>query len=504
MRVVVTAALLVASCGRNRDGDGAEALPTWDDPVAGIVAARCGDCHGGDAPAGGYDLGSYLGALGGGSDAVANAIAGDPSSRLLTALGDDTHRGVAGVRPLLTTWVVDARLAYRESAIHAPGLLNPAAPDFHGRLLRDRDWDFALCQRCHGDDFAGGASGASCLDCHRDGPTACSTCHRDGPTSGAHAAHRQSPGLDRAVDCGECHRVPRRWDAPGHIVGGDGRADPPPAEVELGPLAARDLSPPRRSAPPVYDPATGTCRNVYCHGGVLGDPAAAHAAPVWTGGAGQAACGGCHGAPPASHASAACARCHPGAAAHLDGALDVGDGSGPCSGCHGDASSPAPPRALDGATLPSALAVGAHRSHLEAPSRLRPPIACDECHVVPAEVDAPGHIDSDLPAEVFPAGAGVLARAGGASPAWDRDAGVCRNVYCHGDGAPRWTAVGRGEAACGRCHGLPPADGRHDPELGIADCTTCHSSVDDHGNILFTGDPGHEASLHLDGHVDLR
>ena len=37
--------------------------------------------------------------------------------------------------PLLVTWVIDARLAYRDSALHEPGLMNPADPDFHGAML---------------------------------------------------------------------------------------------------------------------------------------------------------------------------------------------------------------------------------------------------------------------------------------------------------------------------------------------------------------------------------
>ena len=242
-----------------------------------------------------------------------------------------------------------------------------------------------------------------------------------------------------------------------------------------------------------------------------------------------AACGGCHGAPPADHASdVACATCHPATiggggalvtAAHLDGVLDVGDGSGACTGCHGGPAGPAPPRGLAGETLPAALAVGAHRAHLEAPSQLRAPIACTECHLVPAAVDDAGHLDSALPAEVFPAGAGVIARADDAVPLWDHGTGRCSDVYCHGGGdrlgndlapdritEPTWTMVGDGQAACGRCHGLPPIDilHDHDPAYTIADCTTCHPSVDGFGSIVFTGPPEARTTLHLNGEYDLR
>jgi predicted CxxxxCH...CXXCH cytochrome family protein len=515
-------AALVAACGEERESPASTDGPTWDDGVATLVGDRCAGCHAGPDPAGAYDPTSYLGALGGGSDAVPNAIAGDPGSRILTALEDPAHRSVADAAPALRAWVVDGRLALRRSRIHGPGILDPRAADFHGEILRTGGWRFAACQGCHGDDFDGGTSGAACTTCHAPAPTACETCHGDGPTTGSHAAHRAAPELGRPTGCEACHRVPERWDQPGHILDENGRPDPSPSEVVLGALAARDVSPPRRTAPPAFEPATGTCSDVYCHGGTLGDGAAAHPAPTWYGPSGQAACGGCHGAPPTDHAQTTCNGCHPAprpgdrvAAGHLDGVLDVGAG---CTDCHGSAAGgPAPPRSLDGATAPSALAVGAHQSHLRAAGRVSAPIACQECHVVPASVTAPGHIDSERPAEVFPAGSGTLARADGAVPTWDRGTATCSDVYCHGGGAglatddapgrvavPTWTRVGRGEAACGRCHGLPPRDTVHAPTLGIADCTTCHPSVDAFGNVLFTGPAGAETTEHLDGTVDLR
>jgi predicted CxxxxCH...CXXCH cytochrome family protein len=391
--------------------------------------------------------------------------------------------------------------------VHGPGLLDPASPGFHGTLLAERGWDFALCRSCHGEDDDGGTSGVSCLGCHEDGPTSCTTCHDE--TTGAHAAHLTSPTLDRAVPCGECHVVPSAWDDPGHIVG-----DSAPAEVVLGALAARDVVPPRRTEPPSYDPATATCAGVYCHGGTLGDSAATAARPTWSAGAVASSCGACHGAPPSDHPSSRCTSCHPAApAAHLDGVLAIGKDTGDgCSACHGDATSPAPPRGLGGETSPQVLAVGVHRAHLDGPSRLRGPIACTECHVAVAELESIGHIDSAEPAEVFVVGSGMLARADGAMPAWDRTTGTCSGTYCHGAGqslsadaapdritAPVWTHAGDGEAACGRCHGIPPIDGTHAPILTIADCATCHpATVDDFGNILFTG----LESEHIDGDVD--
>jgi predicted CxxxxCH...CXXCH cytochrome family protein len=521
---VLIALLGVGACVSQRTRADDRPITFWVGEIEAVVAGACGGCHGGEAPAGGYQLTTYLGALGAGSDATANAIAGNPDSRLLAILvepDDPIHGELADVAPVLARWVVDARLAYRDSDLHAAGLMNPADPDFHGGLIAARSWDFAGCARCHGEAFDGGASGASCRGCHAEGPTACVTCHGDGPTSGAHEAHRDGE-LERPAACDDCHVVPEAWDDEGHIVRA-GAADPAPAEVVFGAAAARDVVPPRRRAPPSYDPATATCAAVYCHGGTLGDAAASFASPRWVGGDGQAACGGCHGTPPSGHLGDECQSCHPTAVAangtlaarHLDGVLDVGNGGTGCSACHGDAVSSAPPADLSGGTSPELLGVGAHRSHVLGPGRIADPVTCGECHVVPSDFATVGHID-DGPAEVFPAAAGDLARRDGAAPTWDRATARCSATYCHGGGdalsldlgpdripQPSWTAVGQGEAACGRCHGLPPADGAH-PVATIAECTDCHPSVDGFGNILFTGPSGAEHTSHLDGIVDLR
>ena len=355
--------------------------------------------------------------------------------------------------------------------IHPDGFDDPASNEFHGAELRRRDYDFALCASCHGDDLDGGASGVSCRTCHEDGPTSCSTCHDEEPATGSHDAHLGGGPMERRWECAECHTVPDRWDAPGHIVDADGRLDPAPAEVVLARGGACDAS-------------AGTCTG-GCH---------LDAEPRWTRpGQGEAACGSCHGTPPpAPHApQERCATCHPtGDASHIDGELDVGGG---CTGCHGEDGDPAPPRDLTGDTLVAALGVGAHQAHLDAPRRLRGPLACADCHDVPATRDAPGHIDSALPAEVALVGGG----------AWDRAAATC-DSWCHGDAAPVWTVDGGEQVACGTCHGVPPADADHAPDLEIDDCAGCHpDTVDAFGNVILTGAPGSETSQHMDGEVDV-
>jgi predicted CxxxxCH...CXXCH cytochrome family protein len=368
--------------------------------------------------------------------------------------------------------------------VHPAGLLDPASDDFHAQELRRHDWDFAVCARCHGDDFAGGAARKSCLTCHTEGPTACVTCHGAGPTSNAHAVHREVAGLG----CAECHVVPARWDDEGHLRRG-GVAITTPAPVVFGARAQTTLDPADRSGPPSW--RDGACQNVYCHGAALHAAGGTATSPRWDDPAPAGACDRCHGAPPPGHAQSQCATCHPTGAAHLDGAVQIGlvPDAG-CSGCHGDATSPAPPRDLAGNTAPSAIGVGAHRKHLTVPSGLRGPIPCSDCHAVPSRVDDPGHIDSALPAEVL------------ATLSWDRTAQTCGSSTCHVGSRPVWTVSGG--VVCGSCHGIPPAGLPHNPAMTLATCTTCHpGTVDEFGKILLTVGPGGTTSLHLNGVVDV-
>lgn len=336
--------------------------------------------------------------------------------------------------------------------IHPPGIAEETSENFHGRELARRDYDFGLCAKCHGEDFSGGAAGASCLDCHDDSPTACTTCHREDTETGAHATHRTS-----GATCAECHVVPASWDDDGHIRRG-GKADPRPAEVLFGARAALTLDAADRAGPPQYE--AGTCRNVYCHGDVLGAAGGAATQPVWTSAA-TGGCARCHGAPPPSHAQAACATCHPASAPHIDGAIQIGRTAG-CDGCHGTAGDPAPPFDLAGNEFITAIGVGAHQAHLTGASQLRAPLACSECHTVPTTVGAVGHIDSPLPADVLPA------------VGWNRTTQTC-GTWCHGSATPVWTQ--RGGAACGTCHAVPPQTPSHAGVFGVQSCATCHPTA---------------------------
>ncbi len=381
--------------------------------------------------------------------------------------------------------------------VHPLDVNDPASPDFHGTLIQNLGWNFSLCQGCHGQDFSGGTSGVSCLTCHSDGPTSCTTCHGQPPATGAHRAHASGATLQKKFDCTECHLKPLVYTDAGHLFAADGTLLPDEPRVTFGALAGASLDGGARIGPPTY--ASGTCSNVYCHGGAFADASATNRAPTWSGGGDQAACGTCHGTPPSDHARTNCAECHPRVvdgsgkivdfARHLDGKLSLGDESGGCLACH-----PSPG--------------GAHASHTGAAHKIAAPIACGDCHAVPQAVSSAGHIDHAGPATVFPAGLGGLAFSDGAQPAWSHAAATCSAVYCHGGGAalaadtspsivraPSWTP-GSGAATCGACHGIPPTNAPHTAAMTLADCARCHPSTIDASGALVAG------GTHLDGKVD--
>ncbi len=161
--------------------------------------------------------------------------------------------------------------------------------------------------------------------------------------------------------------------------------------------------------------------------------------------------------------------------------------------CHGDDNSNAPPQSTSGATATTDVAVGAHREHLTVESPWHRPIACSDCHTVPAAVDEPGHMDGDGKAEV------TFAMIAGAGAAWT---GTTCTTSCHGSAAmggaqptPLWTKVDGTQSMCGSCHGTPPPQPKHPPSSATG-CATCHPTMEE-GVALFR-DP----ASHINGIVE--
>ncbi|NOY91661.1 MAG: CxxxxCH/CxxCH domain-containing protein [Deltaproteobacteria bacterium] len=196
--------------------------------------------------------------------------------------------------------------------------------------------------------------------------------------------------------------------------------------------------------------------------------------------------------------------------ASLDGSLDSAIDAGPtlrppgvpvgtlpppaCDDCHGDETSPAPPLDLAGHTATRERGVGAHRSHLSSSDWHRQ-VQCEDCHLVPTEVDDPGHIDTPLPAELT---WGTVPLQRGAEPSFDGTS--CSDVYCHGsrldpggtNTTPKWTVVDGTQGFCGTCHSLPPG-GTHPKYDG---CQVCHPTIDASWSIV-------APERHIDGQLDL-
>jgi predicted CxxxxCH...CXXCH cytochrome family protein len=505
--LALCACMALNACSERRAR--APAAPVYRDEIADLLAERCGDCHGRDAAAG-YSVRRYLDVLACvAGDAGVRRVAGsgDAGGVLLDVLERDDHAGLlnAGEQARLRSWLA-AGAPLRGAGLHAAGILNPRSEQWHGTLAAGERFARLLdskhpeaCGRCHDGAPARPlgvtqpAPGATaCSECHHEpqGVLACGTCHGDGaghaypprdrclfaaPASDAHRAHVESTRLrDAPLACSACHPAA---DASLRGRHADGRVD-----VRFDPTLARLGA--------RFDPVTRRCA-VSCH-----DREGARAQPRFDE-PGPLQCGDCHGAPPANHYGGPCSSCHaePNAdgsalrarTLHMNGRVDVGVSEGrECGACHGAGGDPMP-------------VTPGHVVHRD--SVLSAPIVCSDCHVMPEEITSAGHLDrgqATPPDIVF----GARARAFGQQPSFE--AGVCRNVACHGAGvgesldrALRWED--RGSPSCSSCHGLPPG-GSH-PQDDRCATTICH------GSEVRAGDPptisAAGRALHIDGVIDV-
>jgi predicted CxxxxCH...CXXCH cytochrome family protein len=356
----VALVLAASACSKARPLQGAPTQPvSWEEDIAPLFAAQCSACHSGATPPVGYRTTSYLEVLGPQNAPVATA--GDTNSPLLRTIdptrADAVHQPVSAAYEKTRAWVVEGRLSFFRSEVHEGGILNPRDPEFHSGFVRERSWNFAVCQSCHGSDLAGGKVGVSCQQCHSfqvasDGVPTCSSCHGSDQSPapprdlacntsqsargvGAHQAHVLGrTNISGTIPCETCHTVPATIDSPGHLD------HPLPANVIFSGLAVAS------GASPSWNGTS--CSSTYCHGGgsnLSSDTAFRQRTPVWTLGTSQAFCGSCHGIPPSTplHSGVVfpdCARCHantvdsngqilvsgpPGArtSAHINGVIDV-------------------------------------------------------------------------------------------------------------------------------------------------------------------------------------
>ncbi|MBI5507285.1 MAG: CxxxxCH/CxxCH domain-containing protein [Deltaproteobacteria bacterium] len=343
------------------------------------------------------------------------------------------------------------------------------------------DWGETGCRACHG-SLANPAPPLSIAGGDR----------ADEIAVGAHQTHLGGGLASRPVACSECHQVPVRVDAPGHV---DTEL---PAEVAFGALATG-------AGAVIADWERGLERcSSYCHGATL--PGGTNTTPQWTRVDGsEAACGSCHGLPPAGGhpQSNACEQCHfPSAGpsgsianryTHVDGKLDL---VLTCTSCHGTPGvNPAPPLDTTGGSATILVTVGAHQGHATT-GALRVAIACTECH--PDNGTDTAHADGVVDV-IF----GALADQG-TTTTWDGGAATCATDYCHGGSAalqggsettPVWTRVDGSQKTCVSCHGSPPPP----PHAQSDVCDACHAGYSKTGvttgvvNLL----------SHIDGTIDV-
>lgn len=340
-----------------------------------------------------------------------------------------------------------------------------------------------------------GENGDFCFDCH-------GSAENEDPApppaifgeelGDSHRAHLDDADWHNDVLCSNCHVVPETALSEGHID------SDLPAEVTFFDVDFEGGS-------AAYDPESRSCTGVYCHRGPD-----AEGTLVWGGDAMDTDdCNDCHGAPPASpHPQKdVCGNCHSeiidadrvflAPERHIDGIVDVDELE--CNACHGGNANGAPPVDMRGNTDTSARGVGAHQAHLVGSGpEWHAAIACTDCHLVPEEIDAEGHRDESLHAEIVFSG---MAITGEADPQLDTDSLICSGVYCHGatldaggsNTAPVWNEVGTGQADCGTCHGMPPDGGHPDRD----DCATCHADTIGQDYTIIAPE------VHINGVVDL-
>lgn len=129
-------------------------------------------------------------------------------------------------------------------------------------------------------DVGGAGATDGCTSCHGSSTSSAPPRDLSGDTLstasgvGAHQAHLAPSTWHRAIACTNCHVVPLTVDAPGHRDGDN------LAEVPFDALNPAG----------VYDRATSTCTNQYCHGNGRGNTGTIS----WVRQGADLACGDCH------------------------------------------------------------------------------------------------------------------------------------------------------------------------------------------------------------------
>ncbi len=239
-RLVTPAALIFAalglSCAEDRSTGGGP--PVYAVEIRPLFEARCASCHEGSAPSGGWRATSFLDSIACVASGAAASVPVGGRAPIVAALDSPVHRALlSGVEmSTLQAWVSAGAPAFRGTT-HAPGIVDPRSPAWHGKLLRDQHWapmldgnDANACGRCHEGSasrppgITTPAPGATaCTTCHDQdkGVLACDTCHGDKgrfspprdpcffPVDATQVtAHLQPSAMQANLVCSTCHPVP--------------------------------------------------------------------------------------------------------------------------------------------------------------------------------------------------------------------------------------------------------------------------------------------------------
>ncbi|MBL0225178.1 MAG: CxxxxCH/CxxCH domain-containing protein [Geobacteraceae bacterium] len=201
-------------------------------------------------------------------------------------------------------------------------------------------------------------------------------------------------------------------------------------------------------------------------------------------------------APSASYGTCNTIYCH-GQATNLPWGGSLWSTTETCAKCHGSQTTVTASGAFYTTAYPVKVSVrtdskvGAHVSHLNSTYAMSGNAACSDCHGTVA-LNTPGHMNGTTSFDW----SALATKNGTLSPTFT--GGVCSNTYCHGaaqtggtNKSPVWNSTTYlpatlTPAACGTCHGFPPATTPHN---GIATPTgfpttgcNCHPNVNPIGN----------------------
>jgi predicted CxxxxCH...CXXCH cytochrome family protein len=461
------------------DTSGSNKAPVWNNPnylPATLTAAACGTCHGFPPPvASGHPGGIVI-------------PAGFPAS---AAIGTtcSCHSNVG------TTGNSYANI-FVNPALHINGIFEatagghafPYGGSLHLVAAGTTPWP--ACTGCHV-NAAGGTypvaagSAPNCTGCHLQGlrvpsgTSSCWDCHGPSATngrpngnafpniSGNHTVHMALTG----AACATCHTGGGSGVA---THGSSNRVAATPASVKVV-FTGQGTS-------PLWTLASKTCSATNCHG---------QGAPVW---------GARAGAP-------------------VNG---FPYSTSQCGKCHGTTTSnPFYSNAIPKITATSDAKVGTHFMHLTSSTiKLAKSVHCNDCHAIPSTVTAATHMNG---ATNF-AWSQLATRNGALTPSYNTTTRQCSNVYCHGAAMPSGDTTGSNRtpvwnlpflpatisaAACGSCHGFPPAAASGHPtgitipagfgngSVAIGATCSCHANINSAGTTyanIFVN-----RALHIDG-----